>query len=143
MPPATPPLPPIVLLVDDDATARFLSRRLLHKHWPGVQVQEAANGEEGLVLVQAHCQATQAAQSLLILLDLNMPVLDGFGFLERFQQLGTSCQQSTAVIVCSSSTNTQDVARVRLLAGGHLPKPLTAANLEQLLCQHLPAAVAA
>lgn len=94
-------------------------RRLVHKHWPGVQ----------------------APQSMLVLLDLKTPVLDGFGFLQRFQHLPASYQQAAAVIVCSSSTNAQDLARVKPLAHGHLPKPPTAANLKQLLCQHLPAAI--
>ena len=116
-------------------------RRLVHKHWPGVQVQEAQNGKAGIALVQAHCHAMQAPQSMLVLLDLKTPVLDGFGFLQRFQHLPASYQQAAAIIVCSSSTNAQDLARVKPLAHGHLPKPLTAANRKQLLCQHLPAAI--
>jgi CheY-like chemotaxis protein len=139
---ATTPVPTI-LLVDDDPTVRFLLHRLVHRHWPHVQVLEAQDGEKGLALVQAHCQTTQALQSLLVILDLKMPVLDGFGFLHRFQHLPVPCKQAVAVVVSSSSTHPREVNQVLPYATALWPKPLLTEHMKQLLQQHLPTALGA
>ncbi len=66
-----------VLLVDDDKTARDATRRMLKKL--GVAVAEAGNGKEALRWLQHN------APPALILLDLMMPEMDGFGFLDAVQ----------------------------------------------------------
>lgn len=138
-----PTLPPTLLLVDDDATARFLLRRQVERHWPGVRVLEAENGAQGLALVQAHCEATKDPSSLLVLLDLKMPVLDGFGFISRLEHLPNDCQQATAVVVSSTSTYSPDLSRVQALGYEWAPKPVGYERLAQLLRQYLPAALEA
>jgi diguanylate cyclase (GGDEF)-like protein len=60
---------PTVLVVDDDAGGRRLTRAILQK--AGFDIQEAANGELAL-------QAIEAAMPDLVLLDVSMPVMDGF-----------------------------------------------------------------
>jgi CheY-like chemotaxis protein len=132
---------PTILLVDDDFTARFLLRRLVERFWPRVRILEAENGLQALAVVQAHCEVTQVPKSLLVLLDLRMPVLDGFEFLERFQLLPNHCKQAAAVVVSSTSTNPGDLARVDPLADAWRPKPLRTDELEQLLHEYLPAAL--
>ena len=65
-----------VLVVDDDADARHRLRTVLEKqHWI---VAEASNGEEAL-------KSVEAAPPQLILLDLTMPVMDGFTFLHELR----------------------------------------------------------
>ena len=54
---------------------------------------EAENGREALTLVQA----TQVPSSLLVLLDLQMLVLDGFEFLELFQHLPNQCSAQALI----------------------------------------------
>ena len=67
-----------VLVVDDDATMRSMTRQMLER--TGLVVGEAENGEEGLKWLDAHQLPS------IILLDLMMPVMDGFEFLERMQE---------------------------------------------------------
>src|SRR5690606_29904002 len=64
-----------VLVVEDDAASRDITRRVL-EHL-GLKVAEAGNGYEGLRWLEAH------PAPALILLDLMMPVMDGFEFLEE------------------------------------------------------------
>ena len=65
-----PPGPPRVLVVDDHDTVRRLCTRILRRD--GYDVFEAADGQEALELAR-----TKAID--LVLLDISMPVLDGFG----------------------------------------------------------------
>ncbi len=62
----------VCLVVDDSAVVRKLSRRMLEKH--GFEVTEAVNGQEGL-------EACRAVKPDVVLLDWNMPVMDGITML--------------------------------------------------------------
>src|SRR5690606_20413115 len=68
-----------ILVVEDDATTRSMLRRLLERQ--GWAVVEAVNGHEGLARVRE-------AQPALVLLDLMMPEMDGFAFLEALRAEG-------------------------------------------------------
>ena len=71
-----PPGPPRVLVVDDDPTTRLICATNLQLD--GYQVLEAANGQEGLELA-----LDQAPD--VVLLEISMPVLDGFGLAAALQ----------------------------------------------------------
>ncbi|HEX7153292.1 MAG TPA: response regulator [Thermoanaerobaculia bacterium] len=77
---ATPQQQPIpsseVLIVDDDAAIRALLQGILRRE--GIQTATAANGAEALALIEKHDYAA-------IVLDLMMPVLDGFTVIERLR----------------------------------------------------------
>jgi CheY-like chemotaxis protein len=135
--------PPTILLVDDDPTARFVVRHLVHRNWPRVRLLEAIDGAQGLALVQAHCHETKAPQSMLVVLDLNMPVMDGLEFLQHYRQLSGHCHQAAAVVVCSSTLVTCEIAQAQALANAWQPKPLRTEHLAQLLHQFLPTALEA
>jgi CheY-like chemotaxis protein len=68
----------LVFIVEDDPAARGAIRRLLEKL--GLRIAEASNGLEGLQWLEGH------SAPALILLDLMMPVMDGFEFLEELQR---------------------------------------------------------
>lgn len=77
---------PHSLLVDDDVTANFLNQRLLTKLAMVEQVLVARNGAEALAKLM-HLWETIPDQYVLVLLDVNMPVMDGLEFLAAYQQL--------------------------------------------------------
>jgi two-component system, cell cycle sensor histidine kinase and response regulator CckA len=64
---------PVVLLVEDDAIARMVFKKIISRL--EYQFYEAPNGQEALELINQHGEISH------IFLDLNMPVLDGYGFL--------------------------------------------------------------
>ncbi|MGI4864046.1 MAG: response regulator [Janthinobacterium lividum] len=132
-----------ILLVDDDEATRLTLRRWLTHLQVRGQVLEAADGQAALELIEGHCQATTPPLPLLVLLDLQMPVMDGLEFLEHQRQLPPACQQAMTVIVLSGAHETAERERARTLVVEVKTKPLDVMELTALLQHYLPGALPA
>lgn len=93
--------PAEILVVDDSVVVRKVARRILERQ--GFAVSEAGDGEEALV-------ACRAALPRVVLLDRNMPVLDGIGFLKVLR--GEFGEGAPRVVMC-----TTEAAMDRILEG--------------------------
>ncbi|WP_334027604.1 response regulator [Alteromonas sp. P256] len=114
-----------VLVCDDSLVARKQVAKCLPQDWD-VAVHFAKNGQEGLA-------AIAEGKGDLLLLDLNMPVLDGYGTLEAIQKQGLK----TKVIVVSGDI--QPEARDRVISLGALDfirKPVDPQALAEVLDKH-------
>ena len=129
--------PSLTLVVDDDETTRFLTRRLLQRERMPGEVVEASNGQQALELLQELCASAQPPTPVLVLVDINMPVMNGLEFLHHQQALPTSCLQMMTTVVVSSSDAASDKQRAQTLASAYVTKPLTQPVLHQLVQQHL------
>jgi CheY-like chemotaxis protein len=126
-----------VLLVDDDTTTNYLNQLLLKRLGISGQVLVALNGQEALDLLQLHCHEVSEDCPVLILLDVKMPVMDGFAFLEAYHRLPLAQRQAIVIVMLTTSLHPQDVERVEQLnIAGFLNKPLTEAKLKQLMEDH-------
>ena len=92
-----------VLVVEDDADTRDRMRQILEKS--GWRVSEAVNGEDGL-------QKVASAIPNVVLLDLNMPVMDGFDFLSAFRQR-SDCSEVPVVVLTARDLTNDDRRRLR------------------------------
>ncbi|MGR8918207.1 MAG: response regulator [Gammaproteobacteria bacterium] len=88
--------PPSILLVEDDDVEAEAVRRGLERHGVGVSLERAADGREALELLR---QARQ--HPLLVLLDLNLPVMSGLEFLRALR--ADSALRQLVVFVLSTS----------------------------------------
>ena len=123
-----------VLLVDDDSTTNYLNSILLNRLHVAEHLLVAENGREALATLATHRPA-------LILLDINMPVMNGIEFLEAYQLLPLTQRQATVVVLLTTSVSTRDLTRVQTLPiASTLTKPLTQDKITKLLEQHFPAA---
>lgn len=133
-------MPPLasVLLVDDDPTTNFLNKLLLTRMGVTKQVLVAENGEQALRTLDQTCSASaNAACPRLILLDMNMPVLNGLAFLEAYVQMPLAHPQATVIVMLTTSLHPVDLARVEQLPiAGFLNKPLTQEKVMALWQQH-------
>ncbi|UOQ68943.1 response regulator [Hymenobacter volaticus] len=133
---------PTILLVDDDEPTRRILQRWLAHLGVRAHILEAEDGQQALAYVEAHCQSSDTPPALLVLLDLNMPVMDGLEFLENHGQLPLVCREGIPVIVLSGgASNAAEQARVRALAADVKFKPLDLESLAALVQQHLPFAL--
>jgi CheY-like chemotaxis protein len=113
-----------VLVVEDDDEAREIILAMLRDLF-GIAAQGARNGEEAL-------HRLFAARPDLILCDLQMPRLDGFGFIRRLRKDPKFGR--TLTIAVTGLGHPIDIAATRATGfDGHVVKPLTAATLARLL----------
>jgi CheY-like chemotaxis protein len=116
---------PPVLLVEDDPDIRQAMKFLLELD--GLRVATAANGAQALSKLRG------GLRPCLILLDLMMPVMDGFEF--RKQQMQDAALSAIPVVVYSGHYNPQASA-ARLGASAYLQKPLDVDALLRLVEEH-------
>lgn len=105
-----------VLVVDDDDITAEMVERCLRKTDLQFRVHAAADGQEALDLLQGK-PTPRLERPFLILLDLNMPRMNGFEFLERLR--GDRVLHDSVVFVLSTSDSDRDRARAynELIAG--------------------------
>jgi len=128
-----------VLVVDDDTTSTFLTSHLLNRLAVTERLLVAHNGVEAFqALQQLGDEATEAAGPVLVLLDVNMPVMNGADFLETYQQHLRAQQEQLVVIVLTSSEQCRNLDRIKALqvAADILPKPLTWEKVAYILDRH-------
>ncbi|AMJ67403.1 response regulator [Hymenobacter sp. PAMC 26628] len=133
-------MPPLtsVLLVDDDSTTNFLNKLLLTRMGVAQQVLVAENGEQALRTLDQTCTGQPAISCpVLILLDMNMPVLNGLAFLETYVQMPLAQQQAIVIVMLTTSLHPADMARAQELPiAGFLNKPLTQEKVLGILEKH-------
>lgn len=129
-----------VLLVDDDATANFLHKLLIQRAGITEHLLIVEDGAQALRTLATACVSLGRAQCPdLILLDLNMPVLNGIEFLQAYQHLPATQRQGTVVLLLTSASVARDLRQLQgLPLNGILEKPLTVAKLQQALNEYFP-----
>lgn len=93
------------LLIDDEKGIRKMVARSLVSFAPEIQIYEAGNGKEGLETL-AEIRQKHNSDPLLIVLDLNMPVMDGWDFIEELKKKYEEAGKDFGIpIIALSSTS--------------------------------------
>jgi CheY-like chemotaxis protein len=112
-----------VLLIDDNEIDNLINSKLIKELDISEQVIIAANGEEGL----NYLVSNQPLLPSLVFLDLNMPGMNGFEFLEQLTSVTFKHRDKIKVVVLTSSLNENDYEEAKTRGcDGYLVKPLTA-----------------
>ncbi|MGI4832641.1 MAG: response regulator [Janthinobacterium lividum] len=123
-----------VLLVDDDSTNNFLNELLLKSLDVTERVLVAESGTDALGLLE---QTPDPDEPALILLDVNMPGLNGIQFLEAYQHLPQAQRRATVVIMLTTTMDARDLVRLdELNIAGLVSKPLTKEKVDSILQLH-------
>ncbi|MBL0917162.1 MAG: response regulator [Hydrogenophaga sp.] len=124
-------MPPRVMMVDDNDSDLLYTRVTLQRCGEPCEALAFERAQDAL----DHLRQTPDHGVRLILLDINMPVMDGFAFLDAFQALGPAQRGGAVVAMLSSSSDPADRSRALAYSGvaGYLTKPLDRAEAAELL----------
>jgi signal transduction histidine kinase/DNA-binding response OmpR family regulator len=119
-----------ILIVDDDPAMLAMHASVVSNQFPAYQILEAVNGREALEIIRKECPD-------LVLLDLMMPEIDGFGVLEAMRDTDIG-REIPVVVLTGKSLTTEDMQRLNhgtasVLAKGILSADETLAHIEAVL----------
>lgn len=124
---------PCVLLVDDDDTTNFINKMLFEEIEVTEKLLITKNGEEAIEVIGQYCKI-QGRYPDLILLDINMPVMNGFEFLNAFENIEFENKSSVIIVMLTTSLNPLDVGQVQQSRiTGFINKPLTKETIEGIV----------
>lgn len=122
-----------IVLVDDNETTSFLNNRLLGRLAVADQVSTFSRADEAFEQLWGNTGATDAVPDL-VFVDLKMPGVSGFEFLELYNALPQPVQDKTVLAVLTTSMHSADTARVAQYPNvEYLTKPLTEEKMAKLL----------
>jgi len=122
-----------VLLVDDDGTTNFINYRIIKQLDITDEIHTEYNGEKALNYLQYFAEKHNNLGPELILLDLKMPVLDGYEFLEYLRMKKFDNKEKIKVIVLTTSKRKDDLEKLKKFNIQYLNKPLTVNSLSETL----------
>ena len=124
----------IAFVVDDDPIHQFGMKVLLKKVKFSNEVMVFHNGQEAM---DALMQLLDKGEKLpsIIFLDLNMPIKDGWGFLDDFVKIPHQNRKKVVIYVVSSSINPSDKEKAKNyeVVSNYIVKPIDEKQLTQVL----------
>ena len=120
-----------ICIIDDDPIFIFGSKILLRNNDFAYDFLICQNGKEALDLIIPLIESEQGLPEV-IFLDLNMPIMDGWEFLEEFGKL--SGKKDVKIYILSSSVDSRDMERASKYntVNGFIAKPLTDVKIREL-----------
>jgi CheY-like chemotaxis protein len=121
-----------IMLIDDNPDDNFFHERVIKK----------CDAAENVIIMQSASNALEYLKSKpalspdLIFLDINMPGMNGWEFLEEYNILEKSLHHQVIVIMLTTSENPDDQIRAVNITTDFKTKPLTKLMLEEIIASH-------
>lgn len=121
-----------VLLIDDDESINFLHQYILQKTGMFSEIKSVVHGSLALEILE---ELLPDNYPDLIFLDINMPGLNGWEFMEEYNKLPDIGRQKTSIVMISSSINPKDkeMAENYSNINSYITKPLNQRILNDVL----------
>lgn len=121
-------------IVDDNKFDRLICNRILRRIEEGIPIRELQTGKEILDFITSEAFT---AQKLLIFLDINMPEMSGYEFLEALEGLDNSeeLKSRMKVVIITSSTRSEDQERAASFSvvTDFIQKPMLVTQVEKII----------
>lgn len=131
-----------ILLVDDDDVTNFLSREMFRLYHPNVCIDIALNGKEAIELLLRASEEVGTSLPQIILLDINMPVMDGWDFLDHFKVMAGNrpAWGNIRLFILTSSVYPEDIKRAMTypLVQKAYSKPLNDRQIDEMMGRRAP-----
>ncbi len=127
-----------ILLVDDDEASNFLHSIFINKLDLDVEINSALNGQEALDFILGKGQ-DELALPCMVMLDLRMPVMDGWQFMKSYEELvSKKLKEQITIVLVTISDNQEDKDRAvtNEFIADFSQKPLSDDTFKQLIQKH-------
>ena len=126
-----------ILLIDDSVLDNFINEKMVELNFFAKKIYVSTSGNSALEFINNLVVLGKTEESLypsIIFVDLNMPNMDGFAFIENLKKINSKSLKKTKLVMLTSSINIEDKKRVEGIEGGvtFVNKPLTKAILDAL-----------
>lgn len=123
-------------IVDDDDAFVFLTKEMVAETNMVDNISVFKNGKVALDFIEMN-RGNEEELPEIILLDLSMPVMDGWQFLEKYSQLDPALAKKISIYICTSSISPDDVNRAKAQSNvsNFMVKPVTPENLISMIRQ--------
>ncbi len=131
-----------ILIIDDDEPTNFISRMLIDEYDCAENIEIVQSGAEALRYL-AKCEQANPGNNFnlcpdLILLDINMPAMNGWEFLEQYEKLDKTIKDNIVIEMLTTSINPDDRLKAENIkaVAGFETKPLTTEKIDSIIKQH-------
>lgn len=123
-----------ILLVDDDSDDNFFHKLIINEMNITNRIDSVINGIEALAYLKKENQTPPE----LIFLDINMPKMNGWEFLDQYKHLNEAQKGRVVIMILTTSANPDDIRRAEKLqqVTGFETKPLSKEVLSEILREH-------
>lgn len=127
----------LILLIDDSESANFLHQKVIREIGCAEKIHIETNATDALRFLNTE-DNERFPQPEIIFLDLNMPGMNGWDFLEEYKKMDRELRWGTLIVILTTSRNPDDeaLARVKHPNSVFLHKPLLRTSLEKILQEH-------
>lgn len=121
-----------IFIVDDDAIYRLIVLIMLKRFDPSLNIEQCENGKKGLEVLESH---KASGDTIIVILDINMPILEGWGFLNELEKNNFYAIKKLIIYMVSSSTDDDDIVKSKnfKFIKHFFHKPLSEQNIKLIL----------
>ncbi len=122
-----------VMLVDDNEIDNIINEKIIEANGFAGSILVYQTGQDALDYLNVHQQDEESLPEI-VFLDINMPIMDGFQFLEEFEKFSDLVRSKCKIIMLSSSISPKDIDRAASskYVKKYLNKPLNARYLDAI-----------
>ncbi len=122
-----------VMLIDDDAITNMINTKIIKMNF-SFDVHDYSNAQVALDQLKQWSYSFSEKLPFIIFLDINMPIMDGWEFLNEFQKLPVEVHQKSKIYMLSSSIDVEDIEKAKTyhVVSDFVSKPLTSEKLKTL-----------
>jgi CheY-like chemotaxis protein len=126
-------IPTNFIVADDDAINNMMCRFCIKRHFPDAVINTFEKPEAALEMISREYAVNEERRTMLFL-DINMPTMTAWQFLDEFAKLDEAIQQQIAIHILSSSVDAADRQKAadHPLVRSYLSKPLTTIAMSRL-----------
>ena len=123
-----------VLLVEDDPITILVCDRIMKMNSFSEKVKSCENGKFALDHLKEVIEKEPKLAPEIIFLDINMPVMNGWDFLEEYEKIKDSLPQLPRIFILSSTVDPEDYKRAKSYTSveDFISKPLSKENLDKI-----------